>query len=89
LAEDMIKDKIKDMIKARENENSKNFLNSYKNFDYDLEVYENTSNINFSELDIEKVIAYWGNDNKYENKLIKLKDFIGKKRNNNINLNPK
>lgn len=89
LAEDMVKEKVKKAKMEAENENLKKFLNSYKNLDYSLEFYENTSNINFSELDMEKVIAYWGNEEKYEEKLKLLTDFIGKKRKNNTSLIPK
>ena len=87
-----VKKEAENAIKKLEKENEqklKNFLDSYKNFDYSLEIYEKVFNINFAELDIEKVTTYWGNEEKYEKKLNLLKNFIGKKRNNNINLNPK
>ena len=38
------------------------------------------ANIDFSEMDMEKVISYWGKEEKNEEKLNILKDFIGKKR---------
>ena len=83
------KEKMENAIKEAENENLKKFLNSYKNFNYSLEDYEKISNINFAELDMNKIITYWGKEIKYENKLKALKEFIGKKRKNNSNINPK
>jgi len=64
----------------KENDELKKFLDSYKKFNYSLEYYENMANIDFSEMDMEMVIAYWGKEEKYEEKLNILKDFIGKKR---------
>ena len=46
-----VKQQMEKEKKERENDELKKFLDSYKKFNYSLEVYENTSNIDFSEMD--------------------------------------
>ena len=62
-------------------EKLKFFIELYKNNELNLEALEKLHGLNFSDVSMNKVIEYWGENDEKSEKLKYLKNYIGKKRN--------
>lgn len=85
----MVSDTMKEMVKKNEEMAKKNdellkiFVLMYKNTEnFDFEKFQEAKDIDFTQLDVQKVISLWGKINNDGEKLDKLKMFIGNKRKN-------
>ena len=62
-------------------EKLKFFIELYKNNELNLEALEKLHGLNFSDVSMNKVTEYWGENDEKSEKLEYLKNYIGKKRN--------
>ena len=67
--------------KKLSDEKLKFFIELYKNNELNLEALEKLHGLNFSDVSMNKVTEYWGENDEKSEKLKYLKNYIGKKRN--------